>query len=163
MMALGLVASGWLIAVASAQPKEEEQERTVKESEVPPAALAALKKLAGGAAISQYEEEIEHGTKFYEGSWKGPGGRMEVLVTAAGDLVETEEAVQADAVPKAVLDAAHKEAGKDAKMFFEKKTYVMYEVKFKKGEKRHEILLAPDGRQHEHEESSKSEEDDEPR
>jgi hypothetical protein len=124
MSALGLIASGWLIAVASAQPKDkdEEHERVIKESEVPPPALAALKKFAGGATILKIEEETEHGTRFFEGSWKtAAGSRMEVLVTTDGDLVETEEAVQADVVPKAVLAAAHKEAGKDAKMYFEKR------------------------------------------
>ncbi len=155
----GLIALGWLIGIVSAEPKGEERERKVTEKEVPPAALAALKKLAGGADIQKFEEEFEHETPFYEASWKTTGGRMEALVTATGDLVETEEGVQADALPKAVLDAAHKMAGQDAKMRFEKKTSITYEIKFKKGDTRHEVLLTPAGHQAEHEEQQNDEDD----
>ena len=163
-LAFILVVAGSL-AVVRAQNKakhhEEEQERKVKENEVPAAALATLKKHAAGNPIIEFEEEIEHGTKFYEGSWKTPTGKVDTLVTEAGDLVEIEEQVSGDTLPKSVLAAAEKAAGKDAKFFFEKKTLVMYEVKFRKGDRRHEIVLTPDGRQHEHEEEQGNEEADE--
>src|SRR5260221_8064928 len=121
-VALAILLGGWM---AYAQPKNsEEKERKVKESEVPAAALAALKKAAGENKLTQIEEENEHGHKFYEGQWKGPDGKIEVLVTDSGDLVETEEIVPADKVPEAVRSAAAKDAGKDAKLVFEKKTAV---------------------------------------
>ena len=126
---------------------QAETERAVTESEVPSDVLAALKKLAAGAKITAFAEEIEHGHTFYEGSWKGPSGtNTDVLVTATGDLVEIEEQVGADQVPAAVLAAARKAAGKGAKLGLEKKTMVLYEVKFLKGNRRHELLLAPEGR-----------------
>ncbi|MBI5865327.1 MAG: PepSY-like domain-containing protein [Planctomycetes bacterium] len=127
--------------------KADEQEREVKEAEVPPPALAALKKLAGEAKIAEFAEEIEHGGKFYEGSWKVAGGTgMDALVTATGALVELEEEVKAEQVPAAVFAAVKKAAGPDAKLFCEKKTMILYEVKFSKGEERHELLYTPDGR-----------------
>jgi hypothetical protein len=159
--ALVLVGSGVVLFLAygilaggppDQKKKEEERERKVEEKEVPKAALDALKKLAGGAALTEFSEEIEHGSTFYEGSWKGPHGKVDGLVTADGDLVEIEEAVPGDAVPKAVKAESEKLAGKDAELRFEKKTVVLYEVKFKKGDRRHEVTLTPDGRQHEHEE-----------
>jgi hypothetical protein len=61
-------------------------------------------------------------------------------------MVELEETVPPEKIPAAVRAAAEKEAGKDAKMFWEKKTYVMYEVHFKKDGKGREILFTPDGR-----------------
>ena len=124
-----------------------ESEREVTEAEVPAAALATLKKLAGDAKISEFAEEIEHGHTFYEGSWKaGSKEKMDVLVTATGDLVEIEERVGVDQVPKAVVAAARKAAGKRAELGLEKKTMVLYEVKFTKGKRRFELLLTPDGR-----------------
>ena len=78
-----------------------ESERKVTESEVPSAALATLTKMAAGAKITEFAEEIEHGGTFYEGSWKNPsGGKVDVLVTAAGDLVEIEEKVGTDEAPR---------------------------------------------------------------
>ena len=139
--------------------KQKEQEREVTEAEVPAAALAALKKLAAGARITEFAEEIEHGHTFYEGSWRAPSrGKMDVLVTAAGDLVEIEEQVSTDQVPAAALAVARKAAGKDAKLSFEKKTMILYEVKFRKDDRRHELLLTPDGRRVE-EEVEKGKED----
>ncbi|MBL8877824.1 MAG: hypothetical protein JNG88_01790 [Phycisphaerales bacterium] len=132
-------------------PKPEEQERPVKEGEVPAAALAALKKLAGDAKISEFSEEIEHGAKFYEGSWKTGGGNVDALVSVTGDLVELEEEIKSDRLPAAVLAAVSKLAGADCALFCEKKTMILYEVKFRKGEERHEILYTPDAREQEHE------------
>ncbi len=127
--------------------EQAESERAVTQAEVPAAALATLKKLAAGAKINAFAEEIEHGHTFYEGSWQGPSGaNVDVLVTATGNLVETEEQVSADQVPKAVLAAARKAAGEGAKLGLEKKTMVLYEVKFRKGNRGHELLLAPEGR-----------------
>jgi len=127
--------------------KSEEQEREVTEAEVPAPALAALKKLAGGAKITEFAEEIEHGSTFYEGSWKtAAGSNVDAVVTPAGDLVEIEEQIDPDQVPAAVLAAVKKLSGPDAPLFCEKKTMILYEVKFRKGDQRHEILYTPDGR-----------------
>lgn len=147
------------LAVVRAQlmpPKQEQEtERRVKEAEVPKAALETLKKHAGTHPIVEFSEEIEHGSRFYEGSWKADGGHVDVLVTETGDLVEIEE--QVSAVPTAVMAAAERAAGKGAKMFFEKKTYIMYEIKYAKDGRRHEVLFSPDGRAHEHEDEQSGE------
>jgi len=124
-----------------------ESERQVTKAEVPAIVLAALKKQAGGAQITEFAEEIEYGHTFYEGSWKSPDGRnIDCLVTSSGDLVEIEEEVQTGKVPAAVLKEVRKAAGEDTKLAFEKKTMILYEVKFQKGEGRYELLLTPDGR-----------------
>ncbi len=158
---VGGMLTGGLLVWAQEKKAPVEQERQVKEAEVPKAALDALKKLAGAAAITEFAEEIEHGNKFYEGSWKGPGGNVDALVTEAGDLVEIEEVVSVDKVPAKTRAEAEKEAGKDAKLEWEKKTIVMYEVHFKKEGKGRELVLTPDGRriQEEQEEADKDEDD----
>jgi hypothetical protein len=155
-----IVLLGGLLALAQNKAANEGQERKVNEAEVPKPALESLKKLAGGAPFTEFAEEVEHGGKFYEGSWAGPTGNVDALVTASGDLVEIEEVIAADKVPAAVRAVAEKEAGKDAKLTFEKKTMVLYEVHFKKGDKEREILFTPDGRRY-HEEGEKAGEKDE--
>lgn len=135
-----------VFVVAEDKKQPLEQERSVKESEVPAAAMAALKKLAGAAPFTEFAEEIEHGHKFYEGSWKGPDGNVDALVTEAGDLVEIEEETPSAKVPAAARAEAEKAAGKDAKLSWEKKTFVMYEVHYKKDGKGQEMILTPDGR-----------------
>lgn len=154
---LAMPVAGGFIAFAQAndakngEKKAVEQERQVKEAEVPKAPLDALKKLADTNAIIEFAEEIEHGNKFYEGSWKGPGGNVDALVTEAGALVEIEEVVAADKVPAKVRAEAEKLAGKDAKVTFEKKTMILYEIHFDKGGREHEAIFTPDGRSY-HEE-----------
>ena len=129
-----------------------EIERKVTEADVPEAALAMLRKLAGRAKITEFAEETEYGHTFYEGSWKSQSGaNMDVLVTKSGDLVEIEEQVDTDKVPAAVLKAARKAAGKGARLVCEQKTMILYEVKFSKDNNRHELLLTPDGRRVEEE------------
>lgn len=151
------------IEEAETGQQKKEYEREVTEAQVPAAALATLKKLAGGAKITEFAEEFEHGHKFYEGSWKGQSGsNVDALVTAAGDLVEIEEQVGADQVPDAVLAMVRKAAGKDAPLGFERKTMILYEIKFRKGDRRHELLLTPDGRRVEEEvEKGEGDDDDE--
>lgn len=141
----------------SGQPKE--QERKVTEAQVPPAALVALKKLAGSAKFTEFAEEIEHGHKFYEGSWKGPEGNMDALVTDTGDVVEIEEIVPVDKVPAGVRAAAEKEAGKGGAVVYERKTLYLYEIKFRKDGKGREMLFTADARQV-HEEEDGDDEDE---
>jgi len=132
--------------------QEKEVERKITEAEVPEAALATLKKLAAGAEIVEFTEEVEYGSTFYEGTWKNPAGaNVDVLVTATGDLVEIEEQISTDQVPAAALKVARKAAGKKVELAFEKKTMFLYEVKFQKDDMGYELLLSPDGRKVEEE------------
>ncbi len=148
---------------ASAQNKQnlQDQERKVQEAEVPKAALDTLKKLADKAAFTEFAEEIEHGHRFYEASWNGPSGNVDALVTESGDLVEIEEVIPGESVPAAARTEAEKEAGKDVKLMWEKKTVVMYEAHFKKNGKGREIILTPDGRRFHEEKDEKADKDDE--
>lgn len=154
-----------IVVYADNSPKKEaaapkEQEREVKEAEVPAAALKTIKEQAAGADVTEFAEEIEHGHTFYEGSFKSASGsQVDVLVTEAGALVEIEESIQADKVPATVLEAAKKAAGA-ANIRFEKKTAVTYEIKFKKGDAGQEMLLSPDGRVVEHEDADGDEKND---
>ena len=106
--------------------KAGESERKVTEAEVPEAALRTLKRMARRAKITELAEEIEHGSTFYEGSWKTKAGtNIDCLVTKDGALVEIEEQVAAKQVPAAVVKAATKAAGRNAEISYEKKTMIL--------------------------------------
>ncbi len=148
-----------------AEEAEEEHEERVSPAEVPKAALAALRKLAGDREIVELTREREHGHVFYEGSWKTRQGRhVDTLVTPDGHLVEIEEQVPAADVPPAVLAKLRKLAGEDTRFAFEKKTMILYEAKFRSKGRFHEVLLTPDGRivsrEHEREHEEADEDDD---
>lgn len=149
-----------MFSFAQNKPAAKDYEKQVKEAEVPKAALDALKKLSGGAAFTEFAEEVEHGHKFYEGSWKGPDGNVDGLVSEAGDIVELEEAIPATKVPEGARAAIEKEAGKDATVHYEKKTIYLYEAHFKKDGKGREVIVTADGREF-HEDGGKDGEKDE--
>lgn len=158
---VGLIPIGQAKPAQLPSPAQAEQERQVTEADVPKAALDALKKLAGTAAITEFAQEIEHGHKFYEGSWAGPNGNIDAVVTESGDLVVLEEIVPADKVPSAVRNEAQKAAGPDGQLTFEKKTQVLYELHFKKDGKDQEMLLTPDARLYDERAANKDVEKDE--
>ena len=141
---LGIMLCAALYAAQAA--KATETERIVTEAEVPADALASLKKMAAGAKIFEFAEEVEDGHAFYEGSWKVSSGvQVDVLVTKMGDLVATEEGVRADEVPAIVLKAARKAAGSGTEFTLERKTTILYEIKFEKAGSEQELLLTPYG------------------
>jgi hypothetical protein len=157
-LVLTIVALGFALVLAGKEP--EESERAVSAGEVPAAARAALEKLADGAALTAFSEEIEHGHTFYEGSYRTSSGRgVDALVTPTGDVVEIEESVDLAGVPAAVAQAAKAAAG-PAELRFEKKTLVLYEVKFRQGDRVHELVLTPDARRVEEEVERAGEEAD---
>jgi len=151
-----------LLAWAKDKDAIEESERKVTEAEVPAIALGALRTLAAGAILTEFAEEVEHGHKFYEGSWKGKDGNVDGLVTEGGDVVEIEEEMPAEGVPSAVRAELAKAAGKDTKVEIERKTLFVYEGHFTKAGKEVEMLLTPDGRPYQEEgQGGARDEDDE--
>jgi hypothetical protein len=158
LVAVCAVVSASLLAWA--QDKKDApppHEREIKEAEVPAAALAALKKLAGGAAFTEFAEEVDYGQTVYEGSWKGPDGNVDAVVTKTGDVVEIEEIMPVEKVPAGVRTAAEKEAGKDTKITYERKTLFLYEIHYKKDGKGHEAMFRTMGVPYQ--ESGKQEQD----
>jgi len=125
---------------------EEEDEDEVPISRIPQAARAALLKYAGGAPLKEVEREKENGVELYSAEWKANGREHEAKVTADGVLVELEEKVPAGAVPAAVRSAATKLFPNGAKVKFQKKTIVLYEVEAKVAGKEREVLISPTGK-----------------
>lgn len=138
--------------------ERKEGEEAVAIDDLPAAARDAIRKLAGDAKLeelsreeqgdddeSDKEKDSDDDEVLYEASWLVDGNEHEVLVTAAGDLVEQTETLKEDAVPAAVREEA-KEEFPDAKAIeYERRTIVVYEIEVKVDGKERELLLSPTG------------------
>lgn len=125
----------------------ETSEREITESEVPAAALAALRELADGAPLVEFEEERRNGTICYEGEWRLPeGGEAEATVLADGTVVETEIDIAADEVPAAVRQFANERAGSN-RVSYARRTLTLYEIEYVSGMHAVEVLVTPGGKE----------------
>ncbi|MBN2559608.1 MAG: PepSY-like domain-containing protein [Phycisphaerae bacterium] len=130
------------------EEEDEDDDEAIPLDRVPPKAREALLKCANGAKFTEIERETIRGVVFYEAEWMIDGREHEAKVTADGALVELEEAVDAKDVPASVREAAAKAFPKSAKLKFEKKMIVIYEVEAKVDGKEREILISPCGKVH---------------
>lgn len=126
---------------------EADDAQIVALADIPAAAQEALRKLAGDAKIAEVKVEDEDGVKVYEAAWKLKDVEHEATVTAHGEVVETEQVIAASAAPEAVQKVAAKEFPKGAKVKFEKKTIVLYELEAEIDGQEKEFLVAPTGQQ----------------
>jgi uncharacterized membrane protein YkoI len=124
-----------------------------------PAAAGAIQKAYPQAVVKKVKAENEDGVKMYEAKLLNAGAKMEVTVTDAGVIVETETAVAGKDLPKAVADAVAA-AAPGAKVAKATKSEILadpklgkladpkvtYEVEVVKDGKSGEISLAADGK-----------------
>jgi hypothetical protein len=114
-------------------------------ADLPGPAAAALKKQSGGHELSGFETEHANGVALYEAGWTDGGVKHEATVTADGDVVELEQSIPASAVPAAVRAAAVKTFGEGADVRYVKKTWVVYEIEGKVGDRHREAIFTPTG------------------
>ncbi len=126
----------------------DDAEEVIAIDQVPAKAREALLKHANGARFTKIERERVRDIVFYEAEWMVDGREHEAKVTADGALVELEEVVDARDVPAAVREAAAKAFPKSAKLEFEKKMIVIYEVEAKVDGKEREVLISMSGHVH---------------
>ena len=136
VIGLPIVAAAWVSGDA----------KNAKAADIPAAAKKALEEIAGGAAIREFETEMENGVAVYEAEWSAGGTEHEAAVLGDGTLVEREERVALEAAPEAVRAAIKAKFGADAKVVVERKTVVMYEAESRASGKEVEILVLPTGR-----------------
>ena len=141
---------GLTFAVAQAQ------ERKIKREQLPPAVEKTVAKESEGAEIKGFATEVEHRQKFYEASLIVNGHSKDILIDKNGDIVEIEEEVSMESLPATVQDALKKAAGPGTIQVVESLTkngkLVAYEAQVKRGKKRSEIQVGPNGERLKHEE-----------
>jgi len=138
-----LLALGTLSSVANAQEKKIRRDR------LPPAVEKTVVAESQGATIKRFSTEVEGGRRLYEVEMIKNGHHKDVSMDRDGVVVESEEEVSMDSLP-ATVQAALKEAAGTGKIeMVESLTkngkLVAYEGHVKRGLKRSEIQVGPQG------------------
>jgi len=143
---------------------EDEQERTVTETEVPPAVLQVFNQAYPGATIKEYAEETEDGQKFYEISCEFEGRKIDAIYKPDGTVSAIEEVIAAEELP----DNIHQAIAKEFQQFsielvekIEEEGKQLFEVKIlnTKNQKKYELLFTADGKLVEKEKVEEDEEE----
>ena len=125
------------------------QEKKISRAQLPAAVEKTVAKESEGATIKGFATEVEHGQRFYEASLEINGHAKDILIDKDGNVVEVEEEVALDTLPAAVQDALKKAAGAGTIQVVESLTkngtLVAYEGHVKRGYKRSEIQVGPNG------------------
>jgi uncharacterized membrane protein YkoI len=144
----------WLVAavaaLAFAVPAAAQDREKKGASDCPPAVKAGVEKAHPGAKIESCKEEKEDGKVQFEVKIETKDGKkLELDVSPAGEVLETEEAIKLDAVPAKVMDAFKKKYPHATARGAEKQTKadgkVFYEIAFEDGKAKREASFAADG------------------
>ena len=138
-----MVMLGVSFIVASAQEKK------IKREQLPPAVEKTVAAESQGATIKGFASEREHGQQFYEVSLNVNGHNKDILMDAAGNVVEVEEEVSFGSLPSNVQDTLKKRVRGGTITVVESITkngqLVAYEAHVKHGIRRSEIQVGPNG------------------
>lgn len=132
------------------------REKKIKRSDLPPAVEKTVAEQSSGATIRGFAEEKEKGKTLYEAQLTVDGHTKDVLIDAAGTVVEVEEQVAMDKLPDDVKAGLQAKAGKGKirKVESIKKhdKLVAYEAQVDLNGKKSEVQVGPDGKPLDHEE-----------
>jgi hypothetical protein len=123
----------------------EESEAEIGQADVPQAALATLRELAGGAPFTSFEREVRDGRMYYEAEWMLGGREAEATVLADGTLVETERDISLDEAPPAVRAWIEANAAEGEEVTVSRRSFLVYEVDLVSETGERERLLLPSG------------------
>lgn len=125
-------------------------EKKVKMKDLPKAVQKTVEEQSQGATVSGLSKEVEHGKTYYEVELKVKGHGKDILIDAAGAIVEVEEEVAMASLPQAVKTAIEAKAGKGKIVKVESITknnaLVAYEAQVNTAGKKSEIKVGPDGK-----------------
>lgn len=119
-------------------------------AKLPAPVQSAMKKLVGQFRMTKTTRETEKdGRVIYEVAYENAGKKFEAEVSAEGKLMVIDEELTLSAAPAAVrktieLATAGGKVNKVEKATEGRKTY--YEAEFRKGNDKHEVKVAPDGK-----------------
>jgi hypothetical protein len=137
------------IAVTFSIAVSQESEKKIRRDQLPAAVEKTVAKESEGATIKGFATEVEHGQRFYEASLNVNGHNRDVLMDKNGNVVEIEEEVALDSLPPTVQEALKKAAASGTIVTVESLTkngtLVAYEGHIKRGAKRSEIQVGPNG------------------
>jgi len=114
--------------------------------DVPAAARKAIEASSGVAKLVSVESITEAGQTVYEAAWMKGDAKIEVIVTAAGNVIAEETSLSMEQLPKELQASAKKFAGK-AELKLERKTIVLYEFEKVSRGKAVELYMDATGRE----------------
>lgn len=125
------------------------QEKKVRRNQLPAAVEKTVAAESQGATIKGFSREVEKGKTYYEAEMSINGRGKDILMDTKGNIVEVEEQVDIATLPQAVQDALKQAAGTGTIEMVESLTkngkLVAYEGHVKRGNKRSEIQVGPNG------------------
>ena len=135
-----------LLAASMANAQEEKK---VRRNQLPAAVEKTVAAESQGATIKGFSREVEKGKTYYEAEMSINGLGKDILMDSKGHIVEVEEQVDMATLPQAVQDALKQAAGAGTIEMVESLTkngkLVAYEGHVKRGKKRSEIQVGPNG------------------
>ncbi len=147
---------GLAAATSCLSPPVLAAEKKIKRSPLPPAVEKTVAAQSLGATVQGFSEERENGQIFYDAEMTVNGHNRDVLMDAAGRIVEVEEQVPVGSLPTDVQGALNAKAGKGKVVTVETITkhdrLVAYEAAVLTNGKRSEIQVDPLGKNLSHEE-----------
>lgn len=143
-----IIFASLVIALATVSAAQD-REKKIKRAQLPAAVEKTVKEQSEGATIKGFASEMEKGAKVYELSMTINGHGKDILIDAKGNVIEIEEEVAMDSLSQPVKDALTKAAGRGTINIIESLTrngtLVAYEGHVKRGLKRFEIQVGPNG------------------
>jgi hypothetical protein len=142
LLALALAAGPIAIATAG--------EERIDRKDLPPAVEKTVAEQSKGATIRAFSREVEGGKTLYEVALTVDGHGRDVSMDEQGRVVEIEEEVSPRALPPAVREGLEKAAGSGQIVKVESLTkagkLVAYEAAVRRGGKKSEVQVGPDGK-----------------
>ncbi|HEX4603036.1 MAG TPA: hypothetical protein VH724_03515 [Candidatus Angelobacter sp.] len=127
----------------------QNKEKKITSHDLPAAVQKTVDEQAKGATIRGFSTEMEKGKRLYEAQLTVSGHSKDISMDANGNIVEIEEEVAIDGLPKNVKENLTKAAGAGTITKVESITkngkLVAYEAAVKNGPKHSEIQVGPAG------------------
>lgn len=144
------------MVVAASLLSQEQTEKKIAASALPPAVRIAAAEQSKGATVLGYSKETEKGKIYYELEMKRDGLSENILMDSTGTVAEIEKEVPTDSLASAVREGLQKAAGEGkivkVESLIKHGTLVAYEAQVRKGSKTSEVQVGPDGGTLAHEE-----------
>ena len=135
-----------LFAATMANAQEEQK---IRRNQLPAAVEKTVAAESQGATIKGFSREVENRRTYYEAELTINGRSKDILMDTKGNIVEVEEQVDLATLPATVQDALKQAAGAGTIEVVESLTkngkLVAYEGHVKRGHKRSEIQVGPNG------------------
>ena len=141
------------------ESEESDSEREIQLSDAPAAVQVAFQKAAKGNPILKVEQETDDDVSTYEADFEIEGVKHSVKCAVTGEVMELENEVNPQSLPKAVLSGLNEEYPGAVIDKAESVMLIFYEVEMKKDGKTFEVKVSASGDVDDDDECDRQDED----